>query len=223
MAAQNLSYLNIVNAVLSRMREGTVATVTENTYSTLIGVLVNQVKAEMESAYPWQAMRDTYTIATSNGTSVYSLTGAGRAAQITDVWDFTNKRQLARSNRMKMSENFFGSSTVASGNPTEYLPNGFDASYDLKLQLWPVPATGSLPSLRVNGYFPQDDLSSGSDIPLVPINVLIEGVYAKALAERGEDGGTQAQQADGTYRMMLADAVTQEAAHDGSETDWVPV
>ncbi len=51
------TYLQIVNKVLVRLREDTVATVVENSYSTLIGALVNRVKTEMEDTWRWHALR----------------------------------------------------------------------------------------------------------------------------------------------------------------------
>jgi len=221
-AAQNLTWLQIVNVVLPRLREATVAAVTTTTYSTFISTLVNQVKAEIEAAYQWQALRDTYTVATANNTSSYTLTGSGRGAQITSVWDYTNKAPLTRASRALFDQKFFGE-TVATGAPTHFLPNGFDAAYDLKVQVWPVPVTGNLPSLRVNGYFPQDELATGTDVPLIPINPLIEGVYARALQERGDDGGEAGARQEQVYKDLLASYVAAEAGHDSTETDWAPV
>src|SRR3990167_238628 len=221
MAGQSQTFLQIVNEVQKRLREATTAAVSTNTYSALLGTFVNQVKAEIEAAYTWHALRDTYTVATTNAASSYALTDSGRGALILSVWDFTNKVQLKRSYRARMDQKYFGE-TVATGKPTEYLPNGYDANYDLKVQLWPQPVTGDLPSLRVNVYKPQAELSAGTDVPLCPINPLLEGVVARAMAERGEDGGTSADRQEQYYRDILASYVSTEAAHDQTDTDWVP-
>ena len=44
------TYLEIVNDVLTRLREPTVETVTENTLSTLVGKWVNDVKRQVNDA-----------------------------------------------------------------------------------------------------------------------------------------------------------------------------
>ena len=48
-----MTYLQIVNNILKRLRERTVASVEESTYSKLIGVLVNDALIDVESAWHW--------------------------------------------------------------------------------------------------------------------------------------------------------------------------
>ena len=48
-----MTYLNVVNNVLKRLRERTVSTVGESTYSTLIATLVNDAKESVEAAWNW--------------------------------------------------------------------------------------------------------------------------------------------------------------------------
>ena len=66
-----MTYLNLVNNVLRRLREDTVTTVTNNTYSTMVGDFVNDAKEIVESAWDWSALRTTsgspLTITTSSG------------------------------------------------------------------------------------------------------------------------------------------------------------
>ncbi len=45
------TYLSMVNDVLTRLRESTVSSVTQNDYSSLIGSLVNDAKREVEDAW----------------------------------------------------------------------------------------------------------------------------------------------------------------------------
>ena len=46
-----MTYLTLVNNVLKRLRERTVSTVEETSYSTLIAMLVNDAKQEVEQAW----------------------------------------------------------------------------------------------------------------------------------------------------------------------------
>ena len=61
-----MTYLQIVNNILKRLRERTVASVEESTYSKLIGVLVNDALIDVESAWHWSGLRTTLTATTSN-------------------------------------------------------------------------------------------------------------------------------------------------------------
>ena len=71
-----MTYIDLVNNVLRRLRETTVRTVSSNTYSALIGDLVNDAKDLVESAWDWSSLRTTLAINTSNGVYNYALTGS---------------------------------------------------------------------------------------------------------------------------------------------------
>ena len=79
-----MTYLQVVNSVLRRLREDTVSSVTENDYSTLIGDLVNTVKSEIEDAWKWNVLRNTITVNTVDGTYRYILTGSGVKSTLLD-------------------------------------------------------------------------------------------------------------------------------------------
>lgn len=221
MAASGLTFLQIINRVLARMREDSVAAHDTTTYSTLIGTFVNAVKAEIEDAYHWPSLRDTYSVSTTPATSAYSLTSSGMNAVIKSAWDSTTGRKLTKGTNTKFDERFFGvgSNAVQTGAPTEYIPAGFDVNLDLTVEVWPVPTSTNV--LKFNVYRPQADYSASADVPLIPQTVLIEGAVAMAMAERGDEGGTAIQKQEAFYRDLLASAVTRAQAEDESETDWL--
>jgi hypothetical protein len=47
--------------------------------------------------------------------------------------------------------------------------------------------------------------------------------YAKALAERGEDGGLASNEAYGLYKTSLADAISLEQNRYIEETQWISI
>jgi hypothetical protein len=67
---------------------------------------------------------------------------------------------------------------------------------------------------------PQYDLTTDTEVVQIPYQLLIEGVLARAIAERGEDGGNQDQEM--RYRNMLADLISIENGHRVEETTWYP-
>lgn len=220
MAASGKTFLQIINAVLPRLRESTVASNGATTYSTMIGQMVNAVKTEIELAWEWRDLRDTYAISAVPGTTTYTLTGAGQHAKILDMWNTTQAVQMARGSFSDFNYKFFGVTQVATGYPSEFLPTGLDSSYDLQVDIWPSPSATN--ALRANLYIPQADLAADATVPLVPNQVLIEGVLAMALAERGDDSGTSVQDQFTRYRDMLASAIAFEVGHDNSEMAWYP-
>jgi len=219
----SVTYLQVVNKVLVRLRESSVATVTENAYSTLIGSIVNKVKTEIEDAWRWHALRDTYSVTCVADTVSYVLTGSGPDAVVIDAWNSSQQRQMSPGTVSKFNERYFGTITPETGSPTEYVLGGLDASYDLSIDVWPRPTAATLDTLKFNLYKPQAELSAGSDVPLVPIAVLVEGAVTRAMAERGDDGGVQTQQQEALFRDLLASAIARDSGRDESELMWVPI
>ena len=72
-----MTYLEIVNNVLKRLREPSVSAVTDNEYSQMIGTIVNDSKREIENTHTWNAMRTMIPVATTAGIQGYSVTGSG--------------------------------------------------------------------------------------------------------------------------------------------------
>jgi hypothetical protein len=70
------TYLNIVNEVLRRLREDEVSSVTQNTYSKMVGDFVNDAKQIVEDSHDWSALRTTVVVPTVADTTEYSLTYA---------------------------------------------------------------------------------------------------------------------------------------------------
>ena len=52
-----MTYLDLINNVLRRLREDTVDTVNGTDYSSLIGDLVNDAKKIVENSFDWTALR----------------------------------------------------------------------------------------------------------------------------------------------------------------------
>jgi hypothetical protein len=70
---------------------------------------------------------------------------------------------------------------------------------------------------------PQPVLVNNADVLKVPYEPVVFLAYAKALAERGEDGGLASSEAYGLYKTSLADAIALESGRYGEESAWRPV
>jgi hypothetical protein len=215
-----MTYLELVNDVLIRLREPSVTTVTANDYSTLIGKFVNDAKREVEDAYAWNVLGTTITISTTSGTYSYALTGAGQKFQVLDVLNVTSNVTMRNIDFVTMNryQNF---STPVNGIPTYYAFDGVNGSYDTKVTIYPRPdGVYSLPfSLAV----PQATLSSDSTVVLVPDVLISQNAYARALIERGEDGGLSSSEAYALYKSMLSDYIALEGTRYPENQEFVPV
>lgn len=218
------TYLQLVNAILPRMREATVSSVSDTTYSALVGQMVNQVKSEIEGAYYWNALRDTYAVSTVASTTSYAFTGAGpRAAVVGNGWDTTSPGRIWRRTNKEFDEWYFGSTSgnIPSGPPTAFVPAGVSADYDLKIDIYPIP--DAVYVMKFNVYVPQDDLSNDADVTRVPQEVLIEEVVARLMVERGDDSAPKPMPGE-TFILkdLLQTAVSRESGQDDGEMTWEP-
>jgi hypothetical protein len=221
MAASALTYLQIVNRVLVRLREEEVATIAENDYSNLVSKMVNAVKAEIEAAWSWHALRSTIQVNAVAGTTQYTLTASGMNAEIISAWNTTSSLRMVLGTYAEFDAYFLGTPDVHQAAPQKYILRGFDtgSSYDRKVDVWPKPNASY--TLKFQVYVPQADLSATTDVPKIPQDVLVEETVARCLLEKGEDGARQPKP-DETFILadMLANAVFKEVNIDSVEMDW---
>jgi hypothetical protein len=212
-----MTYLEVVNKVLRRLREPTVASVSENSYSALIGELVNVSKREIEDAWNWSVLRTTLTATTAPDLFNYVLSGAGTRFRVLEVINDTDNFFM-KPRDGKCFETQLLLATVQKGTPAFYNFNGVTVYGDTQVDVYPVPDT--VYTLRFNVVMPQDDLTLDTEVVQIPYTLLIEATLARAIAERGEDGGNQDQEM--RYRNMLADLIAIENGHRVEETTWYP-
>jgi hypothetical protein len=210
-----MTYLELVNDVLTRMRETTVATVSETTYSALIGKFVNDAKRQIEDAYTWNCLSQTVTITTTGGTHSYALTGVGQKFRVMDALNTTSNVVMGDIvfTSMNRKLNFV---TPVQGIPSEYCFNGVDSSGDTKLDLYPIP-DGTY-TILFDVIVPQAALTSDSTTVKVFDYLVTQSAYARALVERGEDGGTNSSEAYALYKAMLSDAIATESTRYPEES-----
>lgn len=215
-----MNYIQLVNEVLVRLRETEVSSVSDNAYSKMIGKFVNDAKRNVEDAYNWNALYDTLTAVTTNDIFNYVLEGSGQRFRVIDVLNDTSNTEVKGASTTWMNEKFLLNSTQK-GSPQYYNFNGTDSNGDTQVDLFPIP--DDVYNIRFNIVLPQPLLSDNSDILKVPYEPVIFLAYAKALAERGEDGGLASNEAYGLYRQSLADAIALESGRYGEESQWISV
>ena len=215
-----MTYLELVNDVLIRLREPTVATVTATPYSTLIGKFVNDAKRQIEDAFAWNVLGTTITVTTSNGTYSYALTGSGQKFQVLDVLNTTSNLRMKNVDFATMNR-FQNFSTPVNGIPAYYAFDGVNGSYDTKVTLYPRPdGVYTIPfSLTV----PQATLSLDQTVVLVPDVLVVQNAYSRALVERGEDGGLTSSEAFLLYKSMLSDYIALEGTRYPENQEFVAI
>jgi hypothetical protein len=215
-----MNYVQLVNSVLRRLRETEVSSVSDNAYSKLIGEFVNDAKRQVEDAYAWNALSETLTAVTTDGIFNYVLVGSGQRFRVLDVLNDTSNIVVQNATTRWMNEQFLLTS-VQKGSPAYYNFNGTNSNGDTQVDLFPIP-NGAY-DVRFNVIKPQVALSSDSDKLLVPSEPVIFNATARAIAERGEDGGILAGEMAFIYNQSLADAIAIESGRYIEESAWMVI
>lgn len=215
-----MTYLELINDVLIRLRETQVTTSTLTPYSTLIGKFVNDAKRQVEDAYNWNALGQTVTVTTNASDYQYSLTGAGQKFKVMQVLNTTSNvvMQNIPVDLMNRYQNF---TPIVQNIPTQYCFEGVDGSGNAKVTLYGRPN-----GVYVVKFFltiPQATLSSDTTSVLVPDVLVAQNAYARALVERGEDGGLNSSEAFALYKSMLSDYIALEATRFPEDQEFIAI
>jgi hypothetical protein len=210
------TYLETVNDVLIRLRETEVTAVNDTAYSKLISKYVVDAQRQVEDSYNWNALTNTLTMVTVPTLFNAVLVGAGVRFRLLDVIDDDNDTVLTYRPSKEMNELFL--TNRQNGKPLYYNFNGVSPEGDTQVDLYPIP-DGAY-TIRFNIIQPQDPLQFDADKLLVPAEPVIFLAYAKALAERGEDGGMASSEAYQLYQTSLADHISNESNLFQEEFIW---
>ncbi len=219
-----MTYREVINEVLIRLRETPIASdwsgsindsSTVSDYNKVIGALVNDAKRSIESYHDWQILRETVNITTVADTKNYSLS-SGQEFKIIDVINNVTGNELLQVSRAYLNRERYP--TASTGEPHYYGFNGADSSNNLKVDLSPTPSKAETISFDIVKY--QDALTTASTVVKIPTKPLILGAFARALSERGEDGGTQSSIAAQEAASAISQAIMMDAGNTQFESDW---
>ena len=215
-----MNYLELVNDVLIRLREDEVTAPTDTPYSKLIGVFVNDAKRIVEDSFQWNVLTETLTVTTSDDLFNYVLTGSGQRFRVMDVIHSEEDYFLEGITSSKMN-NYLLNGKASKGSPMYYNFNGVDENCDTQVDLFPIP--DNIQTIFFNLYKPQPTLTDPSTTLLVPSDPVAKYAYAKAVAERGEDGGLSSQEASALADASLADHIAMAESRQNDQYIWTAV
>lgn len=215
-----MTYKELVNKVLLRLREGTVSTVAASNYSLLIGEFVNEAKAQVEAAWDWSALRNTLTLTTTPNVFSYELNGSQNNFKVLNVLNDDSNWVMEYKEGNWFDEQFL-LHTNPQGSPVYYNFNGTSPDGDTQVDLFPIP--DGIYNLRFNITQRNLPLEEDTDTLVIPSRPVILLATAMAIEERGEDGGQQSANAYMAGRSALADEIALDAARHPEDTLWYSV
>jgi len=209
-----MTYLNLVNNVLRRLREETTSNVNDTIFNTMVGDFVNDAKQLVEEACDWSGLRSTISIQTVVGTNQYSLAGTGDNVKVFSVINDTNNTFVTYQTKDWFNNALYLQEEI-SGSPSYYTFDGLDSSQDTQVLLSSKPST--VETLRFDVTKRQPELVNNTDVLLVPSKPVIHLAVALLARERGETGGTSTVEYFSIADRYLSDAIAIDAAKHPEE------
>jgi len=209
-----MTYLNLMNNVLRRLREEETTSVNSTTYVKMVGDFINDAKKLVEEATDWSALRDTLVVTTAASDNSYSLTGSSDNVKVMSVLNDTKNCFMHYQTKDWFNEQIY-LVNESEGAPLYYTYNGLDANGDTEVLVSPKP--DGVYSLRFNVIKRQANLSSDTDVILVPSMPVMHLAIALLARERGETGGTSTAEYFRIADKFLSDAVAIDAAKHPEE------
>ena len=224
-----MTYRELINQILIRLREDTIPTdwsgdINDSTvisdYQKVVGSLVNDAKRSIEIYHDWLVLRETKNITTVAGTKNYDLS-SGQQIKIVDVVNNDTGTHLKQVSRVYI--NTVKYPTDGTGEPHYYAFNGTSLSNyttNLKVDLSPVPTEVHTISFDMVKH--QDPLKLSLDALIIPSQPVLLAAWARAISERGEDGGTQSSLMALEADEALKQAIILDSGNAQFESDWYP-
>ena len=209
-----MTYLNLMNNVLRRLREDETTSVTSGTYVKMVSDFINDAKTLVGQSTDWSALRETLTISTTASDNTYSLTGGGDNVKVMSVINDTQNCFMEYETKDYFNDALY-ISNAATGAPKYYTFNGLDSNGDTQVLVSPTP--DGVYSLRFDLIKRQADLSADTDVLLIPAQPVIHLTVALLARERGETGGTSTAEFFQIADRYLADAIAIDAAKHPEE------
>jgi len=235
-----MTFIETINEVLIRLREETIgsdwsgnlndaSSSIVNDYQKMIGALVNDTVKNIEGYHDWSSNRTTVNITPLQNAISFSLYQGtwyhGQDTQILSVYNEDTGTVLKQVTKDFINKKTYPD-TEEVGEPLYYYIKGVVSSTSkepiLSIGIYPkTPSTNT--NLLVDIIASSNKITAADTTVLMPPQPVILGTWARAIAERGEDGGTQASVAAREARESLTHAVMIDNGNTEYENNWYVV
>lgn len=216
-----MTYLDLVNAVLTRLREDSVTTVagSDDVVVQLVKDFVNDAKEIIENAHTWSGLSSEWTFDTSTSSDKVVLTGSSRSVILDEIFD-ANGNELRQIPKAELRSRALRTSGEKN-TPQYYCVDGKESNGDVRLHLWPAPK--AVETFTVYGYQNTADLSMDTDILFVPSRPVIYMAQGMAARERGEVGAQSPQELMQLAQSYLSNEIAKDATNSDTDNIWTSV
>lgn len=217
-----MTYLDLVNAVLVRLREKKVSALDINPFVSLIQATVNDAKVAVEDAWDWSQQRAYEELQIALGGQTLILPdSADNNYQIHNILNKQGGYYL----QYQYQPYLFGqyrdaANTPVPQGPPRYWTWGVDDPNTGNKTLELFQPSDNIYNLIIYRSKRQSLLSLKDDRLKVPAMPVVQLAVAMASRERGEIGGTPTGELFNVAERYLSDAIAYDSAKFANEMDW---
>lgn len=209
-----MTYIELVNKVLVRLREDPVENFNTGTMGPLISALVQDAYRIVEDAHDWSVLREDVTVPTVASQDYIELTDTPVDSMIYDAYIAGTTILRKQSKEWLMRRKVYGG--VNTARPDYYVISGANATTgDLKVELYPTP--DDVYNVTFQTYKRGTSPTVVSDVIRLPTDPILHLSLAFATRERGETGGTSAAEYFQMADLSLGQAIARDANHRPDE------
>ena len=214
--------LEIVNAVLIKLGTLEVTALNANQYSKVYTQLLNEVISEVDDAGDWEERYSTVDTNFVSGQDLYSIDTPEPVKRIDQVFALPVRAPMKLIKKQDMTYLKLNDST---GTPRQYCIWGVDTKNNPLIRVYPKPNTSNVTTLTVFYYEKTPNLTTndGDVYPVFPANVLIKGLYYKALMEQNDgERSAPVQIAEAEYKTAIMESLNRFTNDTGNDVRIVP-
>ena len=211
-----MTFLQIINKVLVRLRERQVSTWDQTSYSEMVGGFVNDAKSEIEDMWLWGDLRFENTKSVYSGNNSFDLTDLDFDSKVIQIWNTTTNRPVTRMSGEEWRRLKYSGATDT-GDVCKYAYNGA-TSTDSRIEVYPIPTQTNVLTLDI--YKPQAELDSNNTICVVPARAVYLKALSNLIEERGEVSSSAMSKIARTADRAVNAAIARDAERYPLEIDW---
>lgn len=234
-----MTYLEMVNEVLVRMREEEVTSVVDpenDPEQKMVCKFVNDARSFVERSHAWNALRRVWVIDLAHEQYRYSLSNAAEQSTIYHL-KYGNNSPLK-----EVPSKWIDAKGRDNGSPRWFAPSHVD-KHTVQIQVYPRPdesfggsgdifeytlaqfgqASFAVPDkqLYAYGYGQGQRLVSDGDEIVIPEDPVMSYALAFSQRERGEAGGQNSAEIFAMAKQYLSDAISWDVTNSSGEYVWV--
>ena len=238
-----MTYLEMVNEVLVRMREDGITSVNDpdnDPQQKIVCKFVNDARSFVDKSHTWNCQRKIWAVDLAFDVAGYPIPDSTESAAIYTVrWAGTNKCLR------EVNERWLSRQKKQVGTP-HYYATSFTQNNEMAVRFWPVPGSeyaGGSPdvseyavgdyteseyngysvgeqSILMEGYKSSAPLKDDDDLIRLPIDPVMYYALAYASRERGEIGGQGSTELFQLANQYLSDAIAWDVNNSDMEYVW---